>query len=116
MIGWTGFDPSLGECGRLERARLFAENLYAAMGREQQIGFVSGYFFAACIAVDQFVSLRGVFGKYRIFPARKNIVVKKSVQAARILFVLKNIFRHGLNIETGMIVLDPNVVTPIGHF
>ena len=66
--------------------------------------------------VNEFVAAQVIFGDLRIFPPSHKIIIEKRVKTVVILRVLEDIFRHRLDVQVGMVVLHPDVITQNSQF
>lgn len=70
---------------------------------------------ASGISVNELVGLQVIFRNRRVVPLAQEILVKREVETADIWVVFKNVSRHSLNIQPGLIVLQPDVVAQDCH-
>jgi len=75
------------------------------------VEFLPSQFIAGGIPIDKFVRVQVVFRQVGMVPSHQEIFVKRDIKTPRILIVLKHEFWHHLHIQTGMIMLNPEIVT-----
>src|SRR5438132_7258665 len=66
--------------------------------------------------VHKFVGLQIIFRYFGAFPLLHETLIEDGVETVVVGAVLQEIFWHGLNIQSFMIMLHPNVIAQDGQF
>ena len=66
--------------------------------------------------VHKFVGLKIVFRDFRAVPSLGEIVIEERIQAIVIVVLAKHIFRHRVDVQTGVIMLQPDGIPQYGQF
>ncbi len=80
------------------------------------IDLLPSHLISSGIPVNEFVRLQVIFRNRRVVPLSQKILVKREVKTADIRVVFEHVFRHSLNIQTGLIVLEPDEIAQDRHF
>jgi len=72
------------------------------------IHFFPPYLISSHISVNEFICFQVIFRNMRVIPPSQEILVKGEVKTADIWVVLKHVSWHPLNIQTGLVVLQPD--------
>ena len=83
--------------------------------RFSSIHFFPPHLISSHISVNEFIRFQVIFRNMRVIPPSQEILVKGEVKTTDIWVVLKHVSWHPLNIQTGLVVLQPDEVAKDRH-